>query len=87
MNPTRLITVIFCITAILYLGCRFFLRTENTRLSVENQKAENTIETISGNIEVLENEISSLQEKSRVIGILDGQVSENQDNVYFYENN
>lgn len=78
---------IFTVSLCAYVFCRFFLRTANTSLSIENQKTNNQIEETSQTIKSLEEDINQLEQKTRVIGILDGQVTDNEDNVIYYDNN
>lgn len=80
----RLVTTVFIVSAVLFLGCRFILKSYNTSLSIDNQKLSAEIDSMNESIEVLKSEITQLEEKNRVLGVLEGQVFDNQDNVVYY---
>jgi cell division protein FtsL len=83
----RLIFVCFVIMLAAFLFSRIYGQSINSTLSASNQQLEAEIKSADSAISDLETEISQLQEKSRVLGMLEGQVSENQDNVYYYGQN
>lgn len=83
-KPYSRIILICVLAALLYFSTSLILGTYSNTLSVENQKIVNDIEQRKSNIEQLKGEIAQLQEKSRVLGMLAGQVSENPNNVFYY---
>ncbi|MFR7638520.1 MAG: hypothetical protein ACLUYS_02525 [Allobaculum sp.] len=72
------------ITGIGALTTRLFVRQMSTTKSVENQALVSQINEKNTAISDLQTEIAQLEEKSRVLGMLEGQVSDNQANVYYY---
>ncbi|MGM9961341.1 MAG: hypothetical protein ACI32F_08590 [Allobaculum sp.] len=68
-----------------YFGVRVLLRSYSDNLAKTNQELTTDIATYSANVDELKDEIYQLQEKSRVLGMLEGQVSENSNNVYYYD--
>lgn len=75
---------ICALSGLLYLSSSLILGVYSNNLSVENQKIVYDIDQRKANIELLKGEIAQLQEKSRVLGMLAGQVSENPNNVFYY---
>ncbi len=76
--------LVFCFA--FYAFASLVLRSYSNELSLQNQKYTAQIEQSSADIEQLKGEISQLQEKSRVLGMLEGQVTEDSNNVYYYGN-
>lgn len=70
----------------IYAVTSLFLRSYSNELSMQNQQYTSDIEQSAAAIEQLKGEISQLQEKSRVLGMLEGQVTEDSNNVYYYGN-
>ncbi len=83
-KPYFLTIFIAILIALLYFSASLVLRTYSNNLSVENQKLVYDIQQRQANIEQLKGEIAQLQEKSRVLGMLEGQVYENPNNVFYY---
>lgn len=79
------IYAVFAVTLLAYVGSTLLLGSHNTRLAVKNQDLLGDIDERSAAINRLEGEITELQEKNRVLGMLDGQVSDNGGNVYYYD--
>lgn len=80
----KLIIACAVITGIGALTTRLFVRQMSTTKSVENQTLVSQINEKNTAISDLQTEIAQLEEKSRVLGMLEGQVSDNQANVYYY---
>lgn len=85
VNQRLLIFALACCAGGMVVFSRTIVRSASTTLSVQNQKLEEDLAARSAAIEQLKGEISQLQEKSRVLGMLDGQVTDDQDNVYYYD--
>ena len=54
----------------------------NLQLSVQETTLDNEILKKEQSVEELQNEVDSLQEKSRLMTMLDNSVSDNQNNIY-----
>lgn len=80
----RILYSLLLISGIGYVGVRLLLRSYSDNLAKMNQELTSDISTYSANVDELKDEIYQLQEKSRVLGMLEGQVSENSNNVYYY---
>lgn len=85
-RTSKVIAAICLGSALFYFGTTLILRSYSNSLSVTNQQLANDIEQRSAAIEELKSEIATLQEKNRVLGMLEGQVSEDSNNVYYYGN-
>lgn len=83
-KPYALTIVVAIVFALGYFSTSLILGSYSNNLSVENQKLVYDIQQRQSNIEQLKGEIAQLQEKSRVLGMLEGQVYENPNNVYYY---
>lgn len=67
-----------------FLVAKLVLQSYSNSLAVQNQTLTNEIEQRSTAIDALKSEITELQEKGRVLGMLEGQVYDNKNNVYYY---
>lgn len=76
--------IVFGCCFLAYCGTRLFLQSCSNTLAVQNQTLTLDIEERTAKIESLKSEITKLQEKSRVLGMLEGQVYDNKNNVYYY---
>lgn len=83
-KPYFLTICIVVLFALGYFCTSLILGTYSNNLAVENQKLVYDIQQRQANIEQLKGEIAQLQEKSRVLGMLEGQVYENPNNVFYY---
>lgn len=82
--------LIFMVTGLsfaAFLGCRLMLNSYNAYLSQTNTELSNEISATLDEIDQLKTEVASLQEKTSVLGMLDYQVTDNQNNVYVIDNN
>lgn len=82
----RVLFGVLIASTLIYFGTTLILRSYSNSLSVTNQQLTADIEQRSAAIEDLKSEIATLQEKTRVLGMLEGQVSEDSNNVYYYGN-
>lgn len=83
---SRVIVYIFGLSLVFYLGTRLGLSSYNTQLSVDNQNLVSEIDSAQADIEDLQSEITLLEDKSRVLGMLDYQVYDDKDNIYVIDN-
>lgn len=81
----RLITIMFIFSSILYTGTKTFLNAHNMELSIEDQQLNASLSKAQQKIEELTVDINVLQEKTRVLSILDNKVADNAKNVYIIE--
>ena len=86
-NSTAAITIAFFVLFGVFLTCRLGLNSINGSLTADNQKLSEEIAQTQTEIEDLQIEINELQEKSRVLGMLDGQVSDNQNRIFVIDSN
>ncbi len=54
----------------------------NISLSVEESQLSDEIAQKEQTVEELQNEVNTLQEKGRLLGMLDNQVSDHENNIY-----
>jgi predicted RNase H-like nuclease (RuvC/YqgF family) len=54
----------------------------NMSLSVEESQLSDEIAQKEQTVEELQNEVNTLQEKGRLLGMLDNQVSDHENNIY-----
>lgn len=85
IRPERLIFCVFIFSMIFYCGTKILLNSYNITLAAENQDLENDISSKKEEISTLQDDIEKLEEKSRLLGLLDGQVAESQYNIYVIE--
>lgn len=74
----------FLLCGAIFIGTRLFVQSASNELAVKNQTLTLDIDSRTAKIESLKSEITKLQEKSRVLGMLEGQVYDNKNNVYYY---
>jgi cell division protein FtsL len=85
VRPERLIYCVFIVSLIFYCGTKILLNSYNITLAAENQALETDIAAKRESISTLQEDIEKLEEKSRLLGVLDGQVAESQYNIYVIE--
>ena len=54
----------------------------NLSLSVQESELTSEISQKEQTVEELQNEVNTLQEKGRLLGMLDNEVSDNENNIY-----
>lgn len=80
---TRVLLIVLCL-----LSCGFYFLSKtvvsslNLQLSVQESTLDNQISKKEQSVEELQNEVDALQEKSRLMTMLDNSVSDNQNNIY-----
>lgn len=83
---TGVVTTACLASFVFYVGFRLTLHNYNTGLSVQNQALTDGIAEMEDSINELQSEVNVLQEKTRVLGLLDNQVYDNQNNIYVIDN-
>lgn len=81
MTRFLLIAVFLLSGAFFYLS-KTLVSSLNLQLSVQETTLDNEILKKEQSVEELQNEVDSLQEKSRLMTMLDNSVSDNQNNIY-----
>ena len=80
---TRFLLVALCVlSGAFYFLSKTVVSSMNLQLSVQESTLENQIAKKKQAVEDLQNEVDSLQEKSRVMTMLDNSVSDNENNIY-----
>ena len=59
-----------------------YVNSMNISLSVEESQLSDEIAQKEQTVEELQNEVNTLQEKGRLLGMLDNQVSDHENNIY-----
>ena len=72
-----LVLTLFVLSAVFY-----FVNSMNISLSVEESQLSDEIAQKEQTVEELQNEVNTLQEKGRLLGMLDNQVSDHENNIY-----
>lgn len=84
---TRAIIILFVCTFGLYLASRLMLNSYNASLAQTNTALVDEINQTTEEISTLQSEVNILQDKTSVLGMLDYQVSDNQNNIYVIDQN
>lgn len=85
LRPEVLLCAAFILSALFYCFTKIGLNAYNITLSVEDQKLAAEVNQKQELIDELQTEVNNLQDKSRVLGMLEGQVQDNQNNIYIME--
>ncbi len=86
-NPMKLIIGVWLLSCCAFLGSRLLLNSYNASLSKTNTELLGEISKTEEEIDQLQSEVNVLQDKTSVLGMLDYQVSDNQNNIYVIDNN
>ena len=65
-----------------YNVSKTYVNSMNISLSVEESQLSDEIAQKEQTVEELQNEVNTLQEKGRLLGMLDNQVSDHENNIY-----
>ena len=76
-----LVLTLFVLSAVFYFVSKTYVNSMNISLSVESQLSDEIAQK-EQTIEELQNEVNTLQEKGRLLGMLDNQVSDHENNIY-----
>lgn len=85
LNYQRILFIICIFAGLFYCGTKIGLSAYNIALSTQDQALSEKVTKQEKKVEQLTADINSLQDKSRVMGILDNDVADNQKNVYIIE--
>ena len=82
-NLTRaLVLTLFVLSWVFYFASKTYVSSVNLSLSVQESELSSEIAQKEQTVEELRNEVNTLQEKGRLLGMLDNEVSENENNIY-----
>ena len=77
-----LVLTLFVLSAVFYFVSKTYVISMNISLSVEESQLSDEIAQKEQTVEELQNEVNTLQEKGRLLGMLDNQVSDHENNIY-----
>ena len=77
---------LFVISAAFFFGTRVGLKSYNIMLQMKEQEFAAQVNEKQELVSELENEVNNLQNKTRLLGMLDSSVKDNQNNIYIMEN-
>lgn len=77
-----LVLTLFVLSAVFYFASKTYVNSMNISLSVEESQLSDEIAQKEQTVEELQNEVNTLQEKGRLLGMLDNQVSDHENNIY-----
>ena len=82
-NLTRaLVLTLFVLSWVFYSASKTYVSSVNLSLSVQESELSSEIAQKEQTVEELQNEVNTLQEKGRLLGMLDNEVSDNENNIY-----
>lgn len=82
-NLTRaLVLTLFVLSWVFYFASKTYVSSVNLLLSVQESELSSEIAQKEQTVEELQNEVNTLQEKGRLLGMLDNEVSDNENNIY-----
>ena len=76
-----LVLTLFVLSAVFYFVSKTYVNSMNISLSVEESQLSDEIAQKEQTVEEL-HEVNTLQEKGRLLGMLDNQVSDHENNIY-----
>ena len=77
-----LVSTLLALSAVFYCVSKTCVNSWNISLSMEEDQLSQEIAKKEQTVEELQNEVNTLQEKGRLLGMLDNQVSDNENNIY-----
>ena len=77
-----LVLTLFVLSAVFYFVSKTYVSSVNLSLSVQESELSSEIAQKEQTVEELQNEVNTLQEKGRLLGMLDNQVSDHENNIY-----
>ena len=86
IRPELLIICVFVFSFLFYIGAVIGLNSYNLTLSKEEQQLNYDIDSKKAEIEELETEVRSMQEKKSMLGSLSLNMQDNQSNIYIMGN-
>ena len=85
LTPEKMVIRLFVFALVFYCATKIGLNSYNITLSVQEQALTRTMNQTQQEVDQLNTDINNLQEKSRVLGMLDDDVADNQKNVYIID--
>ena len=77
-----LVLTLFVLSLVFYFASKTYVSSTNLSLSVQESELTSEIAQKEQTVEELQNEVNTLQEKGRLLGMLDNEVSDNENNIY-----
>ena len=77
-----LVLTLFVLSLVFYFASKTYGSSMNLSLSVQESELTSEIAQKEQTVEELQNEVNTLQEKGRLLGMLDNEVSDNENNIY-----
>ena len=77
-----LVLTLLVLSVVFYCVSKTCVNSWNISLSMEEDQLSQEIAKKGQTVEELQNEVNTLQEKGRLLGMLDNQVSDNENNIY-----
>ena len=86
LRPEKLLLLAFCLSCVFYCSSKIGLNSYNITLSVEDQRLASELAETQDEVHTLKTDISSIQDKNKMLGIVEDELTENQDNIYVINN-
>ena len=77
-----LVLTLFVLSLVFYFASKTYVSSMKLSLSVQESELTSEIAQKEQTVEELQNEVNTLQEKGRLLGMLDNEVSDNENNIY-----
>lgn len=77
-----LVLTLLVLSVVFYCVSKTCVNSWNISLSMEEDQLSQEIAKKEQTVEELQNEVNTLQEKGRLLGMLDNQVLDNENNIY-----
>ena len=77
-----LVLTLLVLSVVFYCVSKTCVNSWNISLSMEEDQLSQEIAKKEQTVEELQNEVNTLQEKGRLLGMLDNEVSDNENNIY-----
>lgn len=77
-----LVLTLLVLSVVFYCVSKTCVNSWNISLSMEEDQLSQEIAKKEQTVEELQNEVNTLQEKGRLLGMLHNQVSDNENNIY-----
>ena len=75
----------FVLAMVFYILFKTVICSQNVTLSMRDQELSKKLSQTQQQVDQLTSQVNSLEEKSRVLGLLNDKVAENQKNVYIID--
>ena len=80
-----LVVLVFVLSMAFYVTSKLKIHSMNITLQKEAQQLQATVSAKQEEVSQLETEINALQNKTRLLGMLDNSVKDNQNNIYIID--